>query len=151
MQNEFRNNASPADKIAQLHNERLRAGDHAPTTMHQMANRGVDFNLATPSIGGDNYVTGSEPEAHWPRLPEGNPWGGGPQPGLEPSLGVEIDQQEPTGTPAEVAASIEALAVASSAAGEAEPAAPLPVPGGVMRGSANLPAEAAHSRLQELL
>jgi hypothetical protein len=68
--------------------------------------------------------------------------------GLEPPLGVEIDQQEPCGTPTEIERSLaSAVALASAAAGEAEPADPaVPV---VDRGSAN--SEAAHARLRQLL
>lgn len=123
----FRNDASYAERAEMHRQEKLRAGDHAPTTLHQMANRGVDLSLDGGQAPG-GYVTGSEPEAQWPQLPPGSPWGNGPSPGLEPSLSVEIDQQEPCGTPSEVSASLAALAVPTFTAGVATPpAAPLSV------------------------
>lgn len=167
----FHNPATQDEKAAQLGNEaKLRPGDHEPTTLHQLA------QLGDTSLGGrfaaDGVVSGTKPFVDYPAAATG-PYGG-PQPGIEPPFPTDISFVEPVGTFAEVQRSLEefveetataapqgdvvvsilgdpALAVASSAAGEAEPAAPLPVPGGVMRGSANLPAEAAHSRLQELL
>jgi hypothetical protein len=101
MEKEFRNNASPADKIAQLHNDRLRAGDHAPTTRHQMANQGVDLDLNGGQAPG-GYVMGSEPSAHWPALPPGSPWGNGPQPGQEPPFPLDISYVEPVGSMQEI-------------------------------------------------
>lgn len=141
MKVDFKNNTTAADKLSQFHNDRLlRPGDHAPTTLHQMASLGVDFDLGGRFSPGGS-VTGSEPTAQQPRLPANSPWGDGPQPGLDPPLGVEIDQQEPTGTPQEVSASIEALAVPTFAAGEvALSAAPLPAssPGEGLRDRATI-------------
>jgi hypothetical protein len=45
------------------------------------------------------------PSLQVPRLPASSPWSRDPT-GIEPPFGVAIDDQEPTGTPAEIARSL---------------------------------------------
>ena len=92
----------------------LRAGDREPTTLHAMAN--LDTSL-DGRFGKADRVSGDAPTVDYPRLPASSPWACDPI-GLEPPLGIEVDALEPTGTPAEVAASFvgaEASAVSPSA------------------------------------
>jgi hypothetical protein len=172
----FFNPATWLEKAEQLRLERQRREEPpAPSTFFQMANAGVDLSLdGGQSAGG--YVAGSEPFVRYPA----SGYSGGPQPGLEPPLGVEIDQKEPTGTPSEVARSIGELADAVGPAGSsalrvvaddpstsasaipalaevsfpssAKEAEPLdPAVPVVDRGSAISSEEAAHARLRHLM
>jgi hypothetical protein len=102
----FYNPSTWEERAEQLRNEkRLREEPPAPSSYHAMARHGVDLTL-TGEGSSAGYVAGSEPFVRYPA----SGYSGGPQPGLEPPLGVEIDQQEPTGTFAEVARSIEEFA-----------------------------------------
>jgi hypothetical protein len=65
-------------------------------------------------------VTGSQPQVHYPRLPEGNPWAADIVPPEAP-LGYEINAQEAVGEPFEIAASLRQ----GDAAEEASCCAPL--------------------------
>lgn len=66
----------------------------APTTYHQLAQR-PRADQAKPDAG----------PLHYPAQPASSPWSGDPT-GIEPPLGVAIDEMEPTGTAAEVAKSL---------------------------------------------
>jgi hypothetical protein len=110
MNRDFLNNASPAERIAQLHNERrLRQGDQPPWTFFAQSQVGRRLD------GSSNYeaerdlvVAGESAATLYPRLPDSSPWSGaGAQVPPEEPLGVAIDQQECTGTPAELAASLD--------------------------------------------
>jgi hypothetical protein len=148
MRGDFQNPASQAEKAAMLREERrLRASDHEPTTLHQMASVGLSLEGGR-FVSKDIIISGSEASVRYPAA--SGPWAAGPQPGLEPPTGIDVNAMEPVGTSAEIAASLEALAeeapVGSASVG-AEPADPaVPV---VDRGSAN--SEAAHDRLRQLL
>lgn len=110
MRSDFQNAAGQREKAEVLNNERkLRAGDHEPTTFHQLA--GVDQALE----GGGRfakvkYVTGSEPASQYPRLPASSPWASDPIPPEEP-LGFAIDAMEPVGTAVGIARSEESAAI----------------------------------------
>jgi hypothetical protein len=144
----FNNNSSQTDKQEVLRNERkLREA----STYFQMANAGVDLTLTGESSPA-GYVAGSEPFVRYPAAAPG--YSGGPQPGLEPPLGVEIDQQEPCGTPTEIERSLApAVALASAPAGDALPPAPLHAssPGSVERGSVVRTPKEANVELKALL
>lgn len=73
-----------------------------PTTFHQLALAGLELE-AGGRYAQDTRVTGSDP-APYPALPAGSPWSD-PQP-IEPPTGENIDAADPTGTPAEIEASI---------------------------------------------
>jgi len=94
------NNTSLAER------KRLVAEASKGTTFHRMAQVDPDENPGG-RFGGASLVSGSAPTTNYPPIDEG-PWGSGPQPGLEPGLGVEIDHMEPVGNFHEVQRSIEA-------------------------------------------
>ena len=95
MNPDFQNPANQAEKQEVLRNERLRPGDQQPSTFHQMAN--LDTSLGGRfSAGG--YVNGSEPAVNYPAGPA---WTRD-QVGIEPPLGVAIDDLEPTGNAHEI-------------------------------------------------
>jgi hypothetical protein len=128
-------------KADQLRNERrLREEAEAPSTFFQMARAGLDLSLSGEGSPG-GYVSGSEPFVRYPAAAPG--YSGGPQPGLEPSLGVPIDALEPVGTAVEIEQSIQ-LAEPVDPTVEASPLAAV-----VDRGSA-IPAH-AHEKLEGLL
>jgi hypothetical protein len=102
-----------AEKLKALHDAGLRRQPAEPTTMHQLA--GVGLALEGGRFASETTVTGAEPAMHYPKLPEGSPWAGGGDVGLQPPTGININEQEPTGTPAEVAASIAQLANSETA------------------------------------
>ena len=84
--------------------QKLRPGDHEPSTMFQMAN--LDTGV-TPSRVGKSYVSGSEQAVQYD-IPSG-PWSSDyARLADEPPLGYAIDAQEPVGTFAEVQASLSA-------------------------------------------
>ena len=92
MNPDFQNPANQAEKQEVLRNERLRPGDQQPSTFHQMAN--LDTSLGGRfSAGG--YVNGSEPAVNYPAGPA---WTRD-QVGIEPPLGVAIDDLEPRAMP----------------------------------------------------
>jgi hypothetical protein len=79
-----------------LENEkRLRHPSHEPpktTTYFELQRQQNERELA-------------KPETKYPAQPPTSPWAGDPA-GIEPPLGVAIDDQEVTGTPTEVAKSL---------------------------------------------
>jgi hypothetical protein len=96
------------ERRAVLANDRkLRPGDYEPSTLHEMANLGIDTDISSGRSKGD-YVSGSEKATNYPAIPSG-PWSSDyarlPD---ELPLGVAIDAQEPNGTFAEIAASLPA-------------------------------------------
>jgi hypothetical protein len=105
MNKSFFNPATWREKAEELRNRQRLREPPAPSCYHQMARHGVDLTL-TGEGSPAGYVAGSEPFVRYPA----SGYSGGPQPGLEPPLGVEIDQQEPTGTFAEVQRSLEEFA-----------------------------------------
>jgi len=151
MNKDFINFGTQEEKVEQLRQERkLRTSDREPSTFHQMAN--LDLSLGGRfSAGG--YVAGSDPTTEYPRLPEGSPWGSGPQVPTEPPLGVSVEVVEPVGTPAEIAASIAELASEVSAPATSSGSLPparehLPSPS---RTASEAIQRQAHARLAELL
>jgi hypothetical protein len=119
MKQQFHNPATAAEKAEQLRNERKLREEAAPSTFFEMARAGVDLTLSGEGSAA-GYVTGSEPFVRYPAAAPG--YSGGPQPGLEPSLGVPIDALEPVGTPAEVAASAAELSPTAASAALSDPA-----------------------------
>jgi hypothetical protein len=117
MRHEFSNDATYEERAEQLRNEkRLRPGERPPTTLHSLAS--LDTSLDGRFAAESDLVSGAEPSVNYPRLPASSPWSAEqPQPGPEPPLGVEIDEQEPVGTPAEVAQSIAEFAGGETATG----------------------------------
>jgi hypothetical protein len=87
-----------AEKKAILENEAKLRGQHPsheapkPTTYFELQRQQNERELA-------------KPETKYPAQPPTSPWAGDPA-GIEPPLGVAIDEQETTGTPAEVAKSL---------------------------------------------
>jgi hypothetical protein len=82
-----------------IRSEGLRPGDQPATTFHALAN--LDTSPGGRFAAG-GYVSGSEPGVNYPAGPA---WTRD-QVGLEPSLGVAIDQMEPTGEAFEIEASL---------------------------------------------
>jgi hypothetical protein len=77
-------------------------GSDQATTYHKLGN--LDTSLGGRfAAGGD--VSGAEEATHYPRLPESSPWSHDPVP-PEAALGFSVEDVEPCGTPAEIAASI---------------------------------------------
>ena len=94
------------ERRAVLANDRkLRPGDHEPSTLHEMANLGIDTDISSGRSKGD-YVSGTEKATNYPAIPSG-PWssGYGRLPDEEP-LNYSVETVEPVGTPLEVAASM---------------------------------------------
>jgi hypothetical protein len=91
--------------------QKLRPGDQQPTTLHAMSRLSNDLEGRASAR---DYVSGSDPNVDYPALPSG-PWSSnyGRVPD-EPPLNYSVLEQEPVGTPAEVAASIAALSAAAS-------------------------------------
>ena len=107
-------------KEALANDRKLRPGDYEASTLHAMANLGIDTDISSGRSKGD-YVAGSEPHVSYPAA--SGPWSDSVRVPDEPPLGYPIDAQEPVGTFAEVQASLSA-AGASADAGRAEVAAP---------------------------
>ena len=84
----------------------LRPGDYEPSTMHEMSRLSNDLEGRHSAR---DYLSGSAQATDYPAIPSG-PWSSDyarvPD---EPPLGFDMNAVEPTGTPAEVAASIVAL------------------------------------------
>ena len=100
--------AEQKERLAVLKNEQqsnLRPGDYEPSTLHEMANLGIDTNVSSGRSKGD-YVAGSEVATNYPAIPSG-PWSSDyaklPD---ELALGFSVEEFEPVGTPSEVAASM---------------------------------------------
>jgi hypothetical protein len=135
MKREFRNDATNEEKADQLRNEKLRAGEREPTTLHQLAS--VDVELGGRFARPD-YITGTEAASQYPRLPTSSPWSSDPVP-PEQSLGFQIGAMEPVGTFAEVAASIP-----EQSAGQLSPAVTAAL------SDAPVDSAAVHERLHQL-
>jgi hypothetical protein len=88
-------------------------GSDQATTYHKLGN--LDLSLGGRfAAGGD--VSGAEEATHYPRQPESSPWSHDPVP-PEPALGFSVEEVEPCGTPAEIAASLAQSAGGEDAAG----------------------------------
>ena len=99
-----------------------------------------------PEAQRDLQITGEGPATLYPRLPASSPWSGeGPQVPDEEPLGVAIDQQECTGTPAELAASLSSMVrideATESASANSKPDDDLARPLGGNSPTSALPAE----------
>jgi hypothetical protein len=100
--NQFRNSASQAERRRMLELER------ASTLLEQ-----AKLSETLDSVRMKSTVTGTAPTVDYPAGSgpwSGNYWLDGP----EPPLGYAINEQEPVGTPAEVARSLEELAGAQA-------------------------------------
>jgi hypothetical protein len=134
---------------------RALAGSTATTTYHRQAQ--IDQEL---ELGGryreKETITGSERTTDYPRLPGGSPWSGDPV-GIEPPLGVAIDEMEPTGTAAEIEASLGGSVVAAPAAipgsevAEVAPALVASSSTDVVETPRPVPSVEAQARLAEIL
>lgn len=96
--------AEQKERLAVLKNDqqsKLRPGDYEPSTLHEMANLGIDPDISSGRSKGD-YVAGSELATNYAAIPSG-PWSSDyakvPD---EPPLGYPIDAQEACGTPQEI-------------------------------------------------
>ena len=91
--------------------------------------RSAMTSVLDPSLAGRfakeakaDFTVGNSPSVEYPRLPEGGPWGSGPQVGDEPPFPEDISYVPPCGEPheaaraAEIAASVEHSAEAPAAA-----------------------------------
>jgi hypothetical protein len=100
-----------AERRAIIKGEQQSASE--PSTMFAMSRLSNDLEGKQSAR---DYLAGQDEGVFYPKLPASSPWSGaGPQPGLEPSLGVAIDAQEACGEPFEVARSIAALSATASA------------------------------------
>jgi hypothetical protein len=108
MTKSFFNPAAWREKAEELRNRQRLREPPEPSCYHQMAASGVDLTLSAEgsAVG---YVTGSEEAVPMPRLPEGNPWAGGGDVGLQPPLGESVEFVEPIGTLAEQIRAAEVL------------------------------------------
>ena len=115
----------------------LRSGDQQPTTLHAMSRLSNDLEGRHSAR---DYLSGSAQATDYPAIPSG-PWSSDyarvPD---EPPLGFDMNAVEPTGTPAEVAASIVAGNLISASAEETK----TPKGGGaslsnIVRGSVSSP------------
>jgi hypothetical protein len=99
----FNNFGSWADRVAVHNNERKTSSYFNQARIAEgLDSPGRRFAVEPPT------VVGATPNPY-PRLPSG-PWADGPSPGLEPSLGVEIDQHERVGTAQEIERSLSEFA-----------------------------------------
>jgi hypothetical protein len=109
------------------------AGSTSATTFHQLASLGDQSLGSRFAAGGE--VSGAQEETHYPRLPEGSPWSHDPVPPEAP-LGFSVEDVEPCGTSAEIAASLDRLGSGESEAASDPAPSPPPVSlageGGVM-------------------
>ena len=92
------------ERRAVLSNEqKLPAGDYEPTTLHAMSRLSNDLEGRHSAR---DYLAGADASVDYPAIPSG-PWSADyakvPD---EPPLGFDVNAVEPTGTPAEVAASM---------------------------------------------
>jgi hypothetical protein len=93
---DFQNPASPAERITQLHNDRLRQGDHPPSSLFREATKSRTLSGGSYEAERDLVVAGESAATLYPRLPESSPWSGaGPQPGIEPPLGASLSSMIP--------------------------------------------------------
>jgi hypothetical protein len=89
-----------AEKLAQLHNDRLLKGGVAYSHV-------VDLYDDTRPHG--RFAVGArQPLTEYPRQPPHSPWFETRFNGPEAPLGYSVNQMDPVGTPAEVARSVEA-------------------------------------------
>ena len=96
--------------------EIIRTGNQPASSFFQEAVKGRTLSGGSYEAERDTIVAGESAATLYPRLPESSPWSGaGAQVPNEEPLGVAIDQQEPTGTTAEVAATLEELATDQTA------------------------------------
>ena len=103
--------------------QKLRPGDYEPSTLHAMSRLSNDLEGRASAR---DYVTGSEQTTNYPPIQSG-PWSSDyaklPD---EPALGFSVEAVEPTGTPAEVAASIAAANLISASAAQPNGGEPSP-------------------------
>ena len=112
---------SERQRILREERQRLRAPP-APTTLRDLA-RVEEVLGAQGRFAEGARVTGSDPAAQYPRLPDSSPWA--MQNAVEPPLGYSVEEVEPVGEAHEVAASfpVEALAPAARPGSDAAVAA----------------------------
>jgi hypothetical protein len=92
----FHNPASQAERREVLEND-----TYHRRAQNQADDAGGRFAKITPTT-----VTGVTPTPQYPQLPASSPWASGFDQNVEPALGFDVNAQEPTGTPAEVEASL---------------------------------------------
>lgn len=110
---DLKNDSTQAQRREILRQDQLRPGDFEPTTFSALA--GLDTSLGGRFAPG-GYVSGSERATDYPRLPANSPWAGDSV-GLEPPLGVAIDDLEPTGTAQEIEHSLAQVAAPAASFG----------------------------------
>ena len=113
---QFRNDASPTDKLATLLNDKrvLRQNDSGTFLSHTHTDEGGRF--AKPQ-----HVVGATPAPEYPRQPEGSFSNQSAIVPPEESLGFSIDEVPIIGEPHEVAASLQALGAVGDAPASTEP------------------------------
>jgi hypothetical protein len=84
---------------------REKTDPNAPTTFFELARAGLELEAGSGRHSATAQVVGSD-AAPYPAQPAGSPWASDPVP-VEPPLGESVEDMVPTGTPTEVAASIE--------------------------------------------
>jgi hypothetical protein len=99
-------------KEALANDRKLRPGDYEASTLHAMANLGIDTDISSGRSKGD-YVAGSEPHVSYPAA--SGIWADPVRVPDEPPLGYPIDAQEPVGTFAEIS-----LPASASPAGDGD-------------------------------
>ena len=82
-------------------------------TYFRRAAVGLDLDSPGGRFRSEEAISGTTPAVHYPKLPSSSPWASD-NVGVEPPLGVSIEDQQPTGEAFEVDRSLE-LATSSSA------------------------------------
>jgi hypothetical protein len=111
------NEASPAEKLAALHNDSLRRREGTSSTLLDHVSNDSGGRYATL---GKPAVIGTTPAANYPALPASSPWSHDGV-GQEPPLGIEINAMEPVGEVFEVERSLAELAASNDAPIDANP------------------------------
>jgi hypothetical protein len=90
----FNNDSTPAER-----RRVVRETGASTYADHVYDDTGGRYRKQTPST-----ITGAQPVVEYPAQPAGSPWAG--EQAVEPALGYDVNAQEPTGTHAEIQASI---------------------------------------------
>ena len=95
MDRDFKNNSGQAERARMLREERQRLRQPpAPTSLRDLAR--VDEILGAQGRFAEGArVTGTDPAARYPRLPDSSPWNA--ERGVEPPLGYSVEEVEPVG------------------------------------------------------
>ena len=95
--------------------------------------RSAMTSVIDPSLAGrfakearHDFTVGKDEIVNYPRLPQGGPWGSGPQVGLEPPFDGDINFVEACGTQAEIERSIAEVAVGPTPSDSLAGLSPLP-------------------------